>query len=281
MAADLAASSRGSRTDFRSEIPKEMKMPTPKPDPGTTPDPFPPPGPAPTPGPVAVTNTSPKIAITNTDKRQIDNLRLSVKFMINGQPHFDYEDHGTFNQVCVDRVYAYNGKWDGSQWVGDFLHTQSSQSTGAFLQTLRQAEAQTGYDPWPPQDESILPNITIVNEEPRAITGLRVTAEFTINGQPYIDYEDIGNFDRHYILELNGMNGTWNGSKWVGNFLVTKGSGFDTTINPGLLAFLNTLVIIGMAANAAAAVAGAAIQIKHGYDGESPGQGGWQPSQVW
>ena len=28
-AANLAASSRGSRTDFRSEIPKEMKMPTP------------------------------------------------------------------------------------------------------------------------------------------------------------------------------------------------------------------------------------------------------------
>src|SRR5262245_20706217 len=123
MAADLAASSRGSRTDFRSEIPKEMKMPTP--------------------GPVAVTNTSPKIAITNTDKRQIDSLRLSVKFMINGQPHFDYEDHGTFNQVCVDRVYAYGGKWDGSQWVGDFLHTESSQSTEAVLRTIRQAEAQS------------------------------------------------------------------------------------------------------------------------------------------
>jgi len=33
------------------------------------------------------------------------------------------------------------------------------------------------------------------------ITGLRVTADFTINGQPYTDYEDIGPFDRHYILE--------------------------------------------------------------------------------
>ena len=82
-------------------------------------------------------------------------------------------------------------------------------------------------------DGAILPNITIVNEEPRAITGLRVTADFTINGQPYTDYEDIGNFDRHYILELNGMNGSWNGTKWVGNFLSTKGSGFDTTNRPG------------------------------------------------
>ena len=126
-------------------------MPTPKPDPGTvdTFHPLPKPGPAPRPGPVPVTDTSPKIAITNTDSRQIDNLRLSITFLINGQPHYDYEDHGTFNQVGVDRVYAYGGTWNGSQWVGDFLHTESSQSKQAFLQMLNQAEAQTGYDPWP------------------------------------------------------------------------------------------------------------------------------------
>src|SRR5215467_2091456 len=203
-AANLAASSRGGRTGFRSEIPKEMKMPnTPGTPSVTTNVPS-----QPSPEPVAATDTSPKIAITNTDKRQIDNLRLSVTFLINGQPHYDYEDHGTFNQVCVDRVYAYGGNWNGSQ-CGDFLHTESSQSTQAFLQTLNKAEAQTGYDP---SDNTVLPNITIVNEEPRAITGLRVTADFTINGQPHYDYEDIGTFDRHYILELNAMNGTWNGS---------------------------------------------------------------------
>jgi len=113
------------------------------------------------------------------------------------------------------------------------------------------------------------------------ITGLRVTADFTINGQPYTDYEDIGPFDRHYFLELNGMNGSWNGSKWVGNFLATKGSGFDTQIDPGLLTFLNILVIICMAGNVAAAVAGAAIQIKHGGDGDSAGGGSFKLSQVW
>lgn len=259
-------------------------MPTPKPDPGTTaPDPFhPPPGSAPSLEPVAVTDTSPKIAITKSknESREIDNLRLSVTFLINGQPYYDYEDHGTFNQVCIDRVYAYGGKWNGSQWVGDFLHTESSQSTGAVLRALNQAEAQANYDPWPP-DGIIVPNITIVNEEPRAITGVRVTADFTINGQAYTDYEDIGPFDRHYCLELNGMNGRWDGSKWVGNFLVTKGSGFDTTIPSGLLAFLNILVIIGMAANAAAAVIGAAGQIKRGLDPDSAGGGGFKLSQVW
>jgi hypothetical protein len=207
------------------------------------------------PAPVAVTFTSPKIAITNTDKRQIDNLQLSVTFYINGQLYYDYENHGTFNQVCVDGVYAYGGKWNGSQWVGDFLHTESSQSTQAFLRTLRQAEAQANYDPWPP-DDTILPNITIVNEEPRAITGMRVQADFTINGQQYTDYEDIGNFDREYYLELNGMNGRWDGSKWVGNFLVTKG--VSTTIPVGLLTFLNVLVVIGMAGNAVAGAVGGA-----------------------
>ena len=228
-------------------------------------------------------DSTPKIAIVKTDTREIDNLRLSVTFLINGQPYYDYEDHGTFNQVCVDRVYAYGGKWNGSQWIGDFLHTESSQSTGAVLRALNQAEAQSGYDPWPP-DGVILPNITIVKQEPRAITGLRVAADFTINGQPYTDYEDIGNFDRHYILELNGMNGSWNGTKWVGNFLSTKGSGFDTTINPGLLTFLNVLVIIGMVLDGAAAVINAASVIKRGISGEyagGPPSGAFKLSQVW
>jgi hypothetical protein len=165
--------------------------------------------------------------------------------------------HGTFNQVGVDGLSGENGKWNGSQWVGNFLHSESSQSTGAFLRTLNQAEAQTGYDPWPPQGEPILPNITIVNEDGRGITGLRVTADLTINGQAYTDYEDIGNF---------GMNGSWNGSKWVGNFLAAKGSGFDTQIDPGLLTFLNILVIICMAANAAAGAVGAADEIKRGFE---------------
>jgi hypothetical protein len=103
-------------------------------------------------------NSTPVITITNTDTREIDNLRLSANFLINGQPYYDYEDHGTFNQVGVDGLSGENGTWNGSQWVGNFLHSESSQSTGAVLRALNQAEAQTGYDPWPP-DDTILPNI--------------------------------------------------------------------------------------------------------------------------
>jgi hypothetical protein len=83
-----------------------------------------------------------------------------------------------------------------------------------------------------------------MKEDGRDITGLRVAADFTINGQPYTDYEDIGQFDRTYGLVLNGWNGTWDGTKWVGNFLSTQYSGFDTEIDPGLATFLNVVIIL-------------------------------------
>jgi len=74
------------------------------------------------------------------------------------------------------------------------------------------------------------------------------------------------------------MNGSWKGSKCVGNFLATKGSGFDTTIPSSLVTFLNILVIIGLAANVAAGVAG---EIRRGFEPDSAGGGGFKLSQVW
>ena len=134
----------------------------------------------------------------------------------------------------------------------------------------------TGFDPPSP----VSPQITIVNEDTRAITGLRVTADFTINGQPYTDYEDIGPFDRFYGLVLNGENGTWNGTKWVGNFLKTQYSGFSTQINPGLLTFLNVLFYICYVVDAVAAAIAAGNAIKRGRN-ELPGHGGtWSLGQL-
>jgi alpha-galactosidase len=199
-------------------------------------------------------DSTPKIAITNTDTREIDNLRLSVTFLINGQPYYDYEDQGTFNRVVNDGLSGENGTWNGSQWVGNFLHTENSQSTGYVYDQTTKAYFNadpTGFDAPGP----VSPQITILNEDTRAITGLRVTADFTINGQPYTDYEDIGPFDRTYGLVLNGENGTWDGTKWVGNFLSTQYSGFDTQIDPGLLTFLNVLFIICAAGATALAAA--------------------------
>jgi hypothetical protein len=134
---------------------------------------------------------TPKRAITNTDNREIDNLRIAVSFLINGQPHFDYEDQGTFNRVIVDGLNAENGKWDGTNWVGNFLYTESSQSTHQIWLDADKALAAadpTGFEGADP----VLPQITIMKEDGRDITGLRVAADFTINGEPYTDYEDIG-----------------------------------------------------------------------------------------
>jgi hypothetical protein len=69
-------------------------------------------------------------------------------------------------------------------------------------------------------------------------------------------------------------------SGWVTSFAF-KGSGVDTTIPAGLLTFLNILVIICMAGNAAAGVAGVAGEIKRGLDPDSAGGGGFKLSQVW
>jgi len=74
------------------------------------------------------------------------------------------------------------------------------------------------------------------------------------------------------------MNGSWKGSKCVGNFLATKESGFDTTIPSSLVTFLNILVIIGLAANVAAGVAG---EIRRGFEPDPAGGGGFKLSQVW
>ena len=214
---------------------------------------------------------TPKIAITNTDNRQIDNFRIAVAFLINGQPHFDYEDHGTFNRVATDGLNAVNGKWDGKNWVGNFLYTEASQSTQKVLLDTEKALAATDTAGWN-DPGTVLPQITIIKEDGRGITGLHVAADFTINGQPHTDYEDIGPFDRHYGLVLNAMNGTWDGTKWVGNFLRAQYSGVETQIDPGLLTFLNVLVILCLAAADALAVAEQELGAHQG--------GGWQLRQL-
>jgi len=48
---------------------------------------------------------------------------------------------------------------------------------------------------------------------------LRIAASFTISGNPHYVYQDIGDFNSHFVLELNAHNATWDGSKWIGNLL--------------------------------------------------------------
>src|SRR5262249_40457436 len=120
--------------------------------------------------------STPKIAITNTDNRQIDNLRIAVSFLIDGRPHFDYEDHGTFNRVATDGLNAINGTWNGSYFAGNFLYTEGSQSTEQVYLTAEKALAETN-DPTGWNDvPDVVPQITIMKVDARDITGLRVAA---------------------------------------------------------------------------------------------------------
>jgi hypothetical protein len=224
-----------------------------------------------------------KISITKSmnEPREIDNLQITVWFQINGQTYFDYENQGTFNNVQTDGLTGLNGKWNGSQWTGNFLHTTGSQSIQGAINTINKALVETGSDEdWETANGGpMYPNIQITNEDGRAITKLYINAEFSIDGQYYTDTLFLGDFDQTYGLVLTGMGGT-KGSNgwWTGNFLTLQYHGVDTTINPTLLTFLNVLYKICLAVNAAAAVAGAADEIRRGFDGGAPG-GGWSLGQ--
>ena len=130
----------------------------------------------------------------------------------------------------------------------------------------------------------MLPNIQITNLDSRAITGLSISVEFTIDGQYYADGLPLGDFDQTYGLTLTGMGGVFGSNDWWEpppgkHFLNLQYHGVNTQIVPTLLAFLNVLVIVCEAANVAAGVAGAADEIRRDFDGGAPGGGGWSLGQ--
>jgi hypothetical protein len=46
-----------------------------------------------------------------------------VNFNIDGLPHYDFEDIGNFFSVSTALVLNGNGGWwDGTKYLGDFLH---------------------------------------------------------------------------------------------------------------------------------------------------------------
>jgi hypothetical protein len=228
------------------------------------------------------------------EPREIDNLRITVWFQIDGQTYYDYEDQGTFNNVQTDGLTGEGGTWNGSQWVGNFLHTTGSQSIQGAINTINKALVETGSDEdWETANGGpMYPNIQITNEDGRAITGLSINVEFTIEEPDGIQYQTdtlfLGDFDQSYGLVLTGMGGIKGSNGWWTppldappdkRFLTLQYHGVDTGPSQALLTFLNVLVIICEALNAAAAVAGAADEIRRGFDGGVPAGGGWSLGQ--
>lgn len=134
-----------------------------------------------------------QIIIANTDTQTIANLRVSARFTTSGAQHFDFEDHGTFDRTINDALSGQNGTWDGSQYTGNFLALQSSAAGNKLL--------------------------TITKTDTRAFTNLRLTVDFTVNGAPHTDFEDIADVSGTTNFILNSADGTWDGTKWIGNFL--------------------------------------------------------------
>jgi alpha-galactosidase len=133
------------------------------------------------------------VVITNTDTRSITDLSVTVDFQINGSAHSDNESAGNFDKSLIMDLDGWRGNWDGSRYTGDFLYLRSARG-GAKTVTIHKVDG-------------------------RAVTNLRVSVNFKINGSPHYDYEDVGNLSGLTNLVLNGNGGTWDGSKWVGDFL--------------------------------------------------------------
>ena len=57
---------------------------------------------------------TPKINITNTDNREIDNLEIKVKFYIDSALRRAVVQHRTFNNIATYGLNALNGRWTGS-----------------------------------------------------------------------------------------------------------------------------------------------------------------------
>jgi hypothetical protein len=52
------------------------------------------------------------------------------------------------------------------------------------------------------------------------VSGLRISVNFRIYGSPHYGFKDVGSLSGTTNLVLNGGDGgTWDGSKWVGDFL--------------------------------------------------------------
>ena len=202
---------------------------------------------------------TPKITITNFDDRGIDNLRITVWFQINGQTYFDYEDHGTLNNIQTDGLTGVGGTWNGSQWVGNLLHkTGSPQSVQQATNSIEKVLAETNSpfdvdyvnDGYP-----VMPNIQILKDdnENRDITQLNLNVEFSIGGEYYTDSIFLGDFVDVVGLAFTGMGGT-KGSNgwWTGKFLTVQYSSPPPQTDAGLLLFLDFLYVLCVFGAAAA-----------------------------
>jgi Mg-chelatase subunit ChlD len=142
----------------------------------------------------AATSSGATVIITNTDSRPITDLRVTADFQIDEAAYTDWEDVGTFDKTITLALDGRRGKWIGSHYAGNMLYPQSAES-GAKTLAIHKVDG-------------------------RALRGLRISVNFRIYGSPHYGFKDVGSLSGTTNLVLNGGDGgTWDGSKWVGDFL--------------------------------------------------------------
>lgn len=151
-----------------------------------------------------------QIIIRKVDTRDIKNLNISISYTINGTPYVDWETLTSATQSWNQNVYVVlrqaTATWDGSEYVGDFVHEVStgSCSSNCYIQ--------------------------IDKTDTRAISNVVVSLGFSVDGAPHWDYEAT-TFNLSYPgslssqwLDLDANDPvyhptTWDGTQWVGNML--------------------------------------------------------------
>ncbi|WP_322413254.1 hypothetical protein, partial [Clostridium perfringens] len=134
----------------------------------------------------AITYTPNKIVILDDDTREISDVKVAVEFYINGAKHYDYENTGVLDNTKELSLFTEGGKYDGTQWLGDYLTNSGSISGDKKIEIT-----QLDYN--------------------RPISSARVYVDFWINGERHHDYEDINPFNGTITLTLNGTGGRYNG----------------------------------------------------------------------
>lgn len=139
------------------------------------------------------------ILIEKTDFRTMTNVRCDINFNIDSNHYFDWQDLGDWanNTEVHWGIDPSRCSCSGNTCLGDCLYYRDTYtSSNQFL-------------------------IISKMDNPTLYRDVYVACQFEINGSCHHDWEYVGNWDGagDVRLILNGWNGSWDGSCWVGDFL--------------------------------------------------------------
>jgi alpha-galactosidase len=150
---------------------------------------------------VTGTDAPATVDVRVTDPRPVTGLSVTAEFAAVGDDHAATRDVGELDRHVGLALTGAGGAWDAAagRWTGDFLTV-------------------TGRDPG-------APGFTVTKTDPRPFHRLRITVRFSVDGQPHHDWQDVGSPVGPVRLRLDATGGSWDGSRWVGDFLRDDGAG--------------------------------------------------------